>query len=321
MRQNQPAGDDAHNAFKTQDQRSHGRIDAALADDLKRVGDAVAADTCVEEGGSGCLHGFERGRFEDHHQDEAQDASHKELNAAHAHAVDVVGVVVDYEDVSGVAKRASQHQAVAEAQGEFSGRHAEVIEPKARKHDRNPHQKARLATDEHADDRNDDDVQARQKSRFAHRGVEKSELLQRFGNKKHDAAENAARPDLGISPRVGFFACCLIDLPARDPIQNRQHRQQKQSADDGARKRKGKRSDVIHAEGLRDEGGAPDDGAQEKNETVAYLKRHDGEVETTDEKRWHSKRADRLFRTVRKGEVPAGEAYNTGIVEFLLSEI
>ncbi len=124
MRQNQPAGDDAHNAFKTQDQRSHGRIDAALADDLKRVGDAVAADTCVEEGGSGCLHGFERGRFEDHHQDEAQDASHKELNAAHAHAVDVVCVVVDYEDVCGVTKRTSQHQAVAEAQGEFSGRHA-----------------------------------------------------------------------------------------------------------------------------------------------------------------------------------------------------
>ena len=60
-------------------------------------------------------------------------------------------------------------------------------------------------------------------------------------------------------------------------IQNRQHRQQKKSADDGARKRKGKRSDVIHAEGLRDEGGAPDDGAQEKNETVADLKRHDDE--------------------------------------------
>ena len=78
---------------------------------------------------------------------------------------------------------------------------------------------------------------------------------------------------------------------------------------------------MIHAEGLRNESGTPDDGAQEKNETVAYLKRHDGEVETTDEKRWHSKRANRVFRTVRKGEVPAGEAYNSGIVVFLLSEI
>ena len=189
----------------------------------------------------------------------------------------MIRVVVNDENVCGVTERAGKHKSVAKAKRKFSRRHAQVVEAKARKHDRNPHQKARLATDEQADDRNDDDVQARQKSRFAHRGVEKSELLQRFGNKKHDAAENAARPDLGISPRVGFFACCLIDLPARDPIQNRQHRQQKQSADDGARKRKGKRSNVIHAEGLRDEGGAPDDGAQEKNETVADLKRHDDE--------------------------------------------
>ena len=272
-----PACIDAHDAFETQNQRGYRRVDSTLTDDLKRVGDAVAADAGVKEGGSSGFHGVQRGRFEGHHQNQPQKTADKKLNATHAHSVNVIRVVVNDKKVCGVTERAGKHKSVAKAKRKFSRRHAQVVEPKARKHDRNPHQKARLATDEHADDRNDDDVQARQKSRFAHRGVEKSELLQRFGNKKHDAAENAARPDLGISPRVGFFACCLIDLPARDPIQNRQHRQQKQSADDGARKRKGKRSNVIHAEGLRDEGGAPDDGAQEKNETVADLKRHDDE--------------------------------------------
>ena len=88
----------------------------------------------------------------------------------------------------------------------------------------------------------------------------------------------------------GFLGGVLrFILLAGQAIENRQHGKQKQSADDGARKREGKRTDVIHAEGLRNESGTPDDGAQEKNETVAYLKRHDGEVETTDEKRWHSK--------------------------------
>ena len=64
-------------AFKTQDQRSHGRIDAALADDLKRVGDAVAADAGVKEGGSSGFHGVQRGRFEGHHQNQPQKTADK----------------------------------------------------------------------------------------------------------------------------------------------------------------------------------------------------------------------------------------------------
>ncbi len=171
MRQNQPAGDDAHNAFKTQDQRSHGRIDAALADDLKRVGDAVAADAGVKEGGSSGFHGVQRGRFEGHHQNQPQKTADKKLNATHAHAVNVIRVVVNDENVCGVTERAGKHKSVAKAKRKLSRRHAQVVEAQTGKHNCNPDQKTRFASDEHPHDGNDDDIQARQETRFSHRCV------------------------------------------------------------------------------------------------------------------------------------------------------
>ena len=256
---------------------------AVLRNDLKRVCNAVAQNAGIEHGGQGSSERLKRRRLKNEHEDKAPDAAHKKLQAAHAHAFDQWGKSINDQNMDCEGKCAGNNKAVAERELEFTLLHAQKVKSCHGQNHRRPNIEARASADEDANHGHEHDVQTRQKAGLADRCVQKPKLLQRLGNEKRRAAAKAAQPKTRIFPgacrRLLRFGCrgggsCILILFCRPRIKQRNHRQQKKSADDRARPRKGKGAHMLHAESLGDKARSPDCRSNEKQKIVSCLKRH-----------------------------------------------
>ena len=167
--------------------------------------------------------------------------------------------MVDDQNVDREAEGAQQHEQVAEADCEGLG-DAQQVHARDGQRDRRPDAAAHPLAAQQAEQRDDDDVKRGDKPGLADRGVGNADLLERAGDRQHNAAAHAAQHRPLLLRRR---------LAAVQPVKQENTGQQHQPAQQTAHAVEGKRADIVHADRLGYEGHAPDQGGREQHEVGA----------------------------------------------------
>lgn len=132
-------------------------------------------------------------------------------------------------------------------------------------HDTDPHRSGHTLFKKQAEDRHDDDVQRRQKTRLADTRVLNADLLQARRDGQCNTAEYAADPQ-----RFPVILCRTRRLRGiLSAAQKQNDRNERHRSDKITHAVKGERTDVIHTDALRNKGCAPNEGSQHQKQSAS----------------------------------------------------
>ena len=177
--------------------------------------------------------------------------------------------MVDDQNVHGKAHRAHEHEQVAGGEPE-AALDAQQVERHDRQRDRDPHRQADLAFQKQAEHRHEHHIQRREKARLS--GVRpggNAGLLEVRGDGQRRAAAKAAEPEL--SAPGAFFRLRGLRAVLTRGMQHCNEHQQREHGDEIAHGVERERADRIGADVLRDEGGAPDERGQDRENDLTDL--------------------------------------------------
>ena len=193
----------------------------------------------------------------------------QKLHAAELHPVASAAEVVDDQNVHGKARRAHEHEQVAGGEPE-AALDAQQVERHNRQRDRDPHRQADLAFQKQAEHRHEHHIQRREKARLS--GIRPggdAGLLEVRGDGQRRAAAKAAEPELFASG--AFFRLRGLRAVLARGIQHRDEHQQREHGDEITHGVERERADRVGADVLRDEGGAPDERGQDRENDLTDL--------------------------------------------------
>lgn len=267
--QNDRARDDGEHALKAQQDGDDRGVGVLLREDLQRVAHTAREHAHVqqrqrarEQGGG--VHVLEKRDAHGRPQPREQ-----KLHAAELHPVARCTEVVDDQNVHGKAHRAHEHEQVARGEAE-AALDAQQVQGYDRQHDRDPYRQADLAPEKQAEHWHEHHVQRREKARLS--GVRPggdAGLLEVRGDGQRRAAAKAAEPELFASG--AFFRLRGLRAVLMHGMQHRDEHQQREHGDEIADGVERERADRIGADVLRDEGGAPDERGQDRENDLTDL--------------------------------------------------
>lgn len=132
------------------------------------------------------------GVFKDQHKYSRKDSACQELDAAHFHAVHLLGEVVNNQNVQSVAKGTEQHQKVARSDGEVV-LDAQAVQARYAQQNTDPHGGRDFFLEKQPADGNQHHIEGGDKAGFSDAGTgHQAQLLQIAGQSQGDAAADAA---------------------------------------------------------------------------------------------------------------------------------
>ena len=170
-------------------------------------------------------------------------------------------------------KGAGQLPGIADLEAQALGGHAQQIHPHQRQQHAEPDLPGRAPVEKDAQQRHDDHIQRRDEARLGGRGIGDADLLGGAGRAEQDAADAAGRDQ--VFPLGGIPRPAVVDpAPVKEAVHHVHHRRQKRHGDPAAPGKIGEGADMLRPDALRDEGGAPEKGAQKQQKNVEFVVFH-----------------------------------------------
>ena len=175
--------------------------------------------------------------------------------------------MIHRQDMPGEHEGAGDQQQISRIDGE-AALDAEQVQADGGDRDGQPYGRHHPPAHENPRDGHQQDIQRRQKTGFAGRGVKQRRLLQVGGDRQQQPAEDTAAQQASFAPCAHLYGLVKALFAG---ILQQDHRHERQRADDGPRGHEGERADVLHAHALGHKGGAPDEGSQEQQQVAPHL--------------------------------------------------
>ncbi len=178
-----------------------------------------------------------------------------ENTAAYTMLVQHPAELIDAENMQGKRECAGKRERVAEVQAEIAAFHAQAVKTNQRYTNGDAEQAGGLATEENAEDRNDQDIQGGDETGFGGSSVLDADLLEYGGDRETATAH-------GTDQQV--FLELLRRFLTAQTVEKRESDCQYRTGDDTAQEHESVWTDKCHCTGLGGESGAPEKGTQKQ---------------------------------------------------------